>query len=300
MTRSENGTPDDAAKASAEKPWMAWLGRSQSMTDVFVADRAAALHAALDLDGPPPQIGDALPPLWHWMYFWEPVAAHKLGRDGHPALGGFLPPVPLDRRMWAGSRISFHRPLRVGAEVERRSTITAINEKTGRTGRLAFVTVKHEFFADGEPVLTDEHDIVYREPAQPGESKPAGVTSDLTPEAVRRENVFTPDPVLLFRYSALTLNGHRIHYDHPYATGVEGYAGLVVHGPLLATLMAAAAAEDGPLSHFEFRGRRPVICGTPIRVAVADDPDDAGRRQLRVIDHEGFVASSAVATITPA
>ena len=222
--------------------------------------------------------GDTLPPLWHWLYFWDIAARSGLGRDGHPALGGFLPPVGPARRMWAGSRVAFPGRLVIGDTAERVSTIAAVTEKTGRTGRLVFVTVRHEISGSGGLAVVDEHDIVYREDSGAGA---AGRPGEVAPEdAVWRETV-DPDATLLFRYSALTFNGHRIHYDRDYARDVEGYGGLVVHGPLLATLMvglAARARPDRTVARFEFRGQRPVVdterftvCGRPESGEADDD-----------------------------
>ena len=210
-----------------------WIGRTETATETLRPFPADALAATLDRDESYPE-GAALPDLWHWLYF---LPLHKLsesGRDGHAARGGFLPPVPLPRRMWAGSRFRFHAPLRVGVQALRRSTILKVEEKQGRSGPLCFVTVGHELIDGDTLCIAEEHDIVYREDPAPGAPAPAPQPA---PEGSAFHRVISPDPVLLFRYSALTFNGHRIHYDQPYATGVEGYPGLVVHGPLLATLL---------------------------------------------------------------
>jgi 3-methylfumaryl-CoA hydratase len=217
----------------------------------------------------------------------------SLGRDGHPALGGFLPPLGPARRMWAGSRVRFHLPLRIGEPIGRRSTIADIRLKTGRSGQLAFVTVRHEISGGKGLAITDEHDIVYREdtgapaagrPAEPAPDDPAFSEPELA------------DPVLLFRYSALTFNGHRIHYDRQYATEVEGYRGLVVHGPLLATLMVDLAVRSWPdraIATFEFRGRRPVIEGEPF--TVNGRPGDGATIDLWIADAKGALAMTGAA-----
>lgn len=247
--------------------WKSWIGRAQSVEDEIGPRRAQALQATLDIRGGAPQEGDPLPPLWHWLYFWDLAPASTLGPDGHPERGKFLPPIELPRRMWAGSRVTFHRPLRFGATASRRSTIADLRIKTGGSGRLAFLTLRHEIGVGGEISIEEEQDIVYLEardpksPMRPGEPAPGD-------PPWRREVL--ADPVLLFRYSALTFNNHRIHYDHTYAVEVEGYPGLVVHGPLLATLMVDLARRERPdaeIAGFRFRAIRPIFGGPSFTVA---------------------------------
>ncbi len=241
-----------------------WIGRTAEAKDVLHAERVAALWAALDRDGPPPGHGDPLPPLWHWLYFWAIARRSELGDDGHPR-HGILPELPEGRRMWAGSSVTFHRPLAIGAAVTRHSTVRDVTEKAGRGGRLIFIEVAHEIADHDGPALTDRHHIVYRPPPDgtpPRPPEPAPATADLS-------HAWQADPTLLFRYSALTYNGHRIHYDQPYATGEEGYPGLVVHGPLLATLMAGTAQAlqpERPLTSFTFRATAPVFANEPFTV----------------------------------
>ena len=182
----------------------------------------------------------AIAPLRHWLYFLPLYRRSEVGPDGHALRGGFLPPVPLPRRMWAGGRLEFRRPVRVGDAIERTSTIVKVDAKEGRTGALVFVLVRHEIGAAGEVAIVEEHDIVYREAPRAGEPPPAKKAAPANPDW-RRDVV--PDDVLLFRYSALTFNGHRIHYDRRYVTEVEGYPGLIVHGPLIATLLADLARD---------------------------------------------------------
>jgi 3-methylfumaryl-CoA hydratase len=244
-----------------------WIGRSQTRNDAVTRAPLVALSGLLDRDDPEPKPGDAAPPLAHWLYFLPAYRLSDGGPDGHAVKGGFLPPVPLPRRMWAGSRLEFLRPLEVGAAISRVSTIRDVVPKEGRSGPLVFVTVRHEVSDNRGLVLTDEHDIVYR-----GETSPAaGSAAAAAGETWRRE--IHPDPVLLFRYSAVTFNSHRIHYDHPYATRVEGYPGLVVHGPLIATLLVDLFRRSMPratLTRFEFRALKPLYdtgsfftCGLP-------------------------------------
>lgn len=256
----------------------AWVGRREVAEDVVAPVPMAALAATLDRDDPPPAAGDPLPPLWHWLHFLPLHRASELGPDGHAARGGFLPPVPLPRRMWAGGRLEFRRPLRVGDAVRRTSTVADVGLKEGRTGPLVFVLVRHEIAtAGGDVALVEEHDIVYRDPPRAaGEAAPPPGRPAREDAAWRRE--VRPDDVLLFRYSALTFNGHRIHYDRRYATGVEGYPGLVVHGPLVATLLADLARrhEPRPLRTFRFRALRPLFDTAPFAVCGAPSPDGSG------------------------
>ncbi|GAB4228770.1 MAG: MaoC family dehydratase N-terminal domain-containing protein [Kiloniellaceae bacterium] len=269
--------------------WSQWVGRSETLRDEIAAGRAQAMQATLDDAEPLLHPGDALPPLWHWVYFWSLAPTASLGPDGHAARGGFLPPIPLPRRMWAGSRVAFPKPLEVGAEVTRRSTIKSVAQKTGRSGPLAFVTVEH-IIADGEgPCIVEEHDIVYRAAGEKGAALPAG---EAPPEDAAWRQEVVPSPVLLFRYSALTFNGHRIHYDQPYTTQEEGYPGLIVHGPLLATMMIGQLRRHLPEAHatrFAFRAKRPIFDVRPFTVCGA--PDESSRRaDLWVEDPDGFLA----------
>jgi 3-methylfumaryl-CoA hydratase len=269
-----------------------WIGKTETRTDTVTAAPLAALSALLDRDDPAPRTGDAAPPLAHWLYFLPGYRQSEAGPDGHALKGSFLPPVDLPRRMWAGSRLEFLRPLEVGSQVTRTSRIGDISAKEGRSGKLVFVTVRHEISDSGGLVLTDEHDIVFRGEAALA-AKPVAAPRD---ETWRRE--IHPDPVLLFRYSAVTFNSHRIHYDHPYATQVEGYPGLVVHGPLTATLLVdllRRSAPEAKLKTFAFRALRPVYdtanfftCGVP-------DESHRGAR-LWTRDAEGAVTMEAKAT----
>ena len=240
-----------------------WTGRSESAQDLIATGAANALAATLDRDEHL-AVGDALPPLWHWIYFWSVAPISGLGQDGHPKRGGFLPPVPLPRRMWAGGRLRFDAPLVLGTPAAKTSTILDVNVKQGTTGPLAFVTVAHTIAQNGQACVHEEHDIVYRELASPsavtGNAKPA--PGRPAPTDAQWTRIIDPDPVLLFRYSALTFNGHRIHYDRSYATGVEGYAGLIVHGPLIATLLVDLLRRALParaLKTFSFRAVSPLF-----------------------------------------
>jgi 3-methylfumaryl-CoA hydratase len=230
----------------------------QSQRDALDPARADALAAALGL----PQrfgTGDPLPPFFHQIWFWTPQPPDNLGRDGHPKVGGLIPDMGLPRRMWAGGRLAFHAPLLAGLTADKTSRVETAQHKTGRSGRLGFVTLRHDITQDGAPRVTEWQDLVYR--ADPGPNTPRPVPPQAPPAADATEAVAF-DETLLFRYSALTFNGHRIHYDAAYAREVEGYAGLVVHGPLLAQLlMLMAEAQLGPLSGFSFRATAPLILG---------------------------------------
>lgn len=229
---------------------------STSQSDVMDPARANAMRVTMG-QAPDFKPGDALPPFFHQLYFWTPAPPAELGRDGHIKVGGLIPDMGLPRRMWASGRLTFHAPLRVGIAAERRSCCEKAVRKEGRTGPLAFVTLRHDVYQDGTLCVTEWQDLVYREDPSPDAVKP------VPPQA--REDEDTSEEVSftstqLFRYSALTFNGHRIHYDLDYARDVEGYAGLVVHGPLLAqALMLKAEAELGPLDGFDFRATSPLM-----------------------------------------
>ena len=255
-----------------------YLGRSETREDVLDARLVECMAATLDMDPPEGEV----PPLWHWMLFQDWRRPGGIGPDGHPSRGGFLPPVhDLPRRMWAGGRVAFTgNGLRLGDAVRRTSTIAAIEEKQGGSGRLVFVTVRHELANARGPVLTEEQDIVYRG-AEGAAVKPGAPGPDF---AADHRRAVLPDTLMLFRYSALTGNGHRIHYDAPYAREAEGYPGLVVHGPLQATLLAAAmlaAAPGGRLARFAFRGQRPAFADHALTVLARREGAGALRAETR-------------------
>ena len=275
-----------------------WIGRSETRNDEATAAPVAALSATLDRDDPQPLPGSVVPPLAHWLYFTPQARQSQIGPDGHAKRGDFLPPVPLPRRMWAGGRLEFVHPLRIGDEMLRTSRITGVTIKHGRSGALVFVTLRHEISNAQGVALTEEHDIVYRDapsPAAPvAEPRTAPVDDDFS-------RLITPDPVLLFRYSALTFNGHRIHYDRSYVTEVEGYPGLIVHGPLIATLLLDLLRRERPqarLARFSFKAFRPVFDINTFTVCGKTDegPPSGGRHvQLWARDHDGYLAMQATA-----
>lgn len=257
----------------------AWIGRSETVHDTVHPTPVAALTATLDHPAADTSPGTPLPPLWHWLYFLPLHRQSDIGADGHARRGGFLPPVPLPRRMWAGSQFDFIAPIRVGDRVARTSTIEDVSSKEGRTGKLVFVKVRHEIRCNGAsaPALVEFHDIVYRDAQQPGDVAPPPQAAPAQ-AAWRRQIV--PDDVLLFRYSALTFNAHRIHYDHPYVTREEGYPGLVVHGPLTATLLLEAfrnAHPDKTVRRFAFRAVGPLYDHQPFDVCGALDGPGTAR-----------------------
>lgn len=276
----------------------AWVGRRETAHDVVTPVPVRALAATLDLGAVDAADGTPLPPLWHWLYFLPLHRQGELGPDGHARRGGFLPPVPLPRRMWAGGRLQFRAPLRVGDRLQRTSVIESVSAKDGRSGPLVFVTVRHEICraGDAEPALVEHHDIVYRGESHPGEAGPPPQPAPVD-AAWRREVV--PDDVLLFRYSALTFNGHRIHYDRRYCTGVEGYPGLVVHGPLIATLLLDQLRRERPgadVSSFRFKAVRPLFDGAAFHVNGAPAADGRSAR-LWASDAGGTLAMEAAATL---
>jgi 3-methylfumaryl-CoA hydratase len=271
-----------------------WIGRSVRVDDVATPVPLQALTATLDRDDPPAP-GQPIPPLWHWLYFLPLHRQSEIGADGHPARGGFLPPVPLPRRMWAGSRLEFRAPVLAGQALSRSSRIGDVRLKEGRSGSLVFVKVQHEISAEGRLAIAEEHDIVYRELAVAGEPAPAGVAAPDNAQWTRR---ITPDDVLLFRYSALTFNGHRIHYDRRYVTEVEGYPGLVVHGPLIATLLMDLLRRERPeaqVTHFAFKAVQPIFDTAPFEVCGRMEDERHVRLWARTPD--GHVAMDASATL---
>ena len=274
-----------------------WIGRSEVVEDTVTPAPIAALAATLDHAPVRPAEGAELPPLWHWLYFLPLHRQSEIGPDGHAKRGGFLPPVPLPRRMWAGSQFRFHAPLHVGDAIERISTIEDVSEKSGRSGPLVFVKVRHEVRRKGTAsfAITEHHDIVYREAPKPDE---AAAPAKAAPVDAAWRRTWNPDDVLLFRYSALTFNGHRIHYDRRYVTEVEGYPGLVVHGPLLATLMLESLRERRPaarIATYEFRAMKPTFDTAPFEVCGA--PRGDREFELWVQDAAGGLSMGAKATI---
>ena len=275
-----------------------WIGRAQTAVDWVTRSRVAAWHATLDHVVETPRDGDAAPLGFHWTLAPQLARESELGADGHPRRGGFLPPVALPRRLWAGSRVAFHQPLRVGDRVERESVIIAIDEKHGRSSALVFVTVRHRFTTEAGLAIEEHQDLVYRKPPAPSarsanENANAKAKTNGADGATWRRIVH-PTETLLFRYSALTFNGHRIHYDRRYAEDVEGYGGLVVHGPLIATLLLDLMQTQLPadrIARFEFKAKRPTFDTSDF--SVCGSPDRDGEYVLWSTDNEGVRAVDA-------
>jgi len=295
----------------------AWVGRREVAEEVLDPFPSRGMAVLLDRDPQAFSPGVPLPPGWHWLHFKPLVRRSQLGPDGHERLGSFLPPVPLGRRMWAGGTLAFPGELRVGDRARRVSTVASVVEKEGRSGRLVFVTVRHRVETERGLGVEETQDIVYREgPSSggaPAGARPPGAPSappapppegPLPPAPPDWSEPFTADAVDLFRYSALTFNGHRIHYDPEWATGVEGFPGLVVHGPLLATLLLDPATRHGHGRHrlhrFEYRAVSPLFAGEPFRVEGRALPGTGTLPQLALwVAGPRGVAMQATATYRP-
>jgi 3-methylfumaryl-CoA hydratase len=300
---SEAPRSKQAREQSEIEALQGWVGRAQTADDRAAAGPLAGLAGLLD-HLTPPWISGAAPPLAHWLYFLPHQRQSLLDADGHAKRGDFLPPVPLPRRMWVGSRVRFLAPIPIDAAMRRRSTIATVKAKSGRTGPMVFVTVKHEITVGGTTAVVEEQDIVYRGAAtQSGSAAPAvsaptasgapAPTARQMPRVSQATRTITPDPVQLFRFSALTFNAHRIHYDRDYARNVEGYPGLVVHGPLVATLLMDHFLRHSggrSVSAFSFRAERPLFDTAPFDVCFA--PSDVGA-DLWAIDVNGATAFTA-------
>ena len=276
--------------------WGAWVGRTEEVTDRASAAVAGAMWATLDRDPRSLTDGDPLPPLFHWLYCRDVAPRSRLDEDGHRRRGGFLPPLPLSRRMWAGGSLRFEGRLRLGGALRRRSTVRAITPKSGRSGPLVLVTVEHRITgADAE--IREEQTLVFLD--RP--TKPLVLPSAPAPEeAVAWSESVTPDAAMLFRFSALTFNAHRIHYDRDYARRVEFYPDLVVHGPLTALLLADLAERRSGrrLRTLAYRARRPMFVDRPITLEGRwDGARDGGPAALRALDDTGALSMSADATL---
>jgi 3-methylfumaryl-CoA hydratase len=275
-----------------------WVGRQEICYANITPTQAQSMAAILDWDNTIQSMGHILPALWHWLYFLPTPKSSELDVDGHARRGGFLPPVPLPRRMWAGSRIKFQAPLRIGDSTRRVSTIKDVTSKQGGSGQLVFVTISHDIFVledNGKTerlAISEEQDIVYREASTSG--VPFNKTPSNQPDWSQTIN---PGPVLLFRFSALTFNGHRIHYDRSYAVDSEGYDGLVVHGPLTATLLLDLLRNNLPdaiVSTFMFRGIKPLTDTGPFKV---EGCLEGNYVHLWALDASGSLVMKAEATL---
>jgi 3-methylfumaryl-CoA hydratase len=277
-----------------EHDFKAWIGRSETVPDPLAAPQAQAVQAMLDCDAPRLGDGETLPMAWQWFYFLPRAPQALLDSDGHPQRGGFLPPIPYPRRMFAGARMKALAPLVLGEPAERIGTVRDVVMKSGKSGSLAFVTVGYRFVQRGVTCIEEEQDIVYREPGPPVSAPVAAELPPLAEGAFGRSLV--PDTRLLFRFSALTFNAHRIHYDRPYALVEEGYPGLVVHGPLTAVLLLDLVRRHStrPVVGFTFRGLAPLFDGHALRL-VGRLADDAV--ELEALGADGRVALAATAAL---
>lgn len=269
-----------------------WVGRTRTERDVVAPSQAMAMAATLDLEPGAFHEGVTLPEFWHWIYFRNPVRRSRLGEDGHEVRGDFLPPVELPRRMWAGGRLQFHKPITIGESIERKSEILSVEEKHGRSGDLVLVTIKHTLSSADGLCVEEEQDLVYCEiplPDQPPQQQPA------LPSHVDWQDSFMPDAVTLFRYSALMFNAHRIHFDHPFTTEVEGYRGLIVHGPLTATLLLEAAKRHTQrrLATYRYRGLAPLFNDEQITLA-GKAVKEANKTELWAAGPAGTIAMQAL------
>ena len=295
-----------------QKDFTPWIGKRQSVSDtispVQVRQMAATLNDAARMQQPDCA---PLPAGWHWLYFNPLEIQSRLGPDGHPARGDFLPPVALERRMWAGSRLTWQRRFEVGMSIQKDSEILKISHKTGRSGDMVFVTVAHRYSDAQGVILEEEHDIVYRDTPSADEIaalQALGAQIRAGQHSFERQGrhvqAVQPDPVMLYRYSAATFNGHRIHYDVDYCRTVEGYPGLVVHGPLIATLLLNFAenqvAAGRFIRAFEFKAQRPTfdLSGFHLHATPADGPDEG--LNIWSTNNTGLVGLDGRITLAPA
>ena len=270
-----------------------WIGKRERMTDVATARPVAALNATFDRREREPSAGDPGPPGWHWLYFLETAPQSDLAHDGHAKRGGFLPPVELPRRMWAGGRLDFRRPLHVGDALTRESEILSVEPKRGKSGSLVFVTVRHTVHAAGELAVIEEHDIVYREAAKADDAPPHAKPA---PTGAKWRRELTADIVMLFRFSALIFNAHRIHYDLDYVKE-EGYPALIVHGPLQTLLMLDLCRRNGAdVKHLEYRAVHPVFHTEALSVN-GTPSDDGSKADLWIANAAGNYAMTGKATL---
>lgn len=275
----------------AETEWDAWIGRSETRHDIATEALITRYRATLDST----ETGPIAPQGIHWCLCVPDAPTAQLDVDGHPKRGDFFPPILLPRRMWASSTVQFHAPIAAGMAIQRTSTISRIQEKQGNSGHLVFVTIDHIWANEEVPLVTEQQSLVYRAPSSERQTRPA--TSDVALDQTGWNRTLTPNETLLFRYSALTFNSHRIHYDAPYAEHEEGYPGLVVHGPLMASLLLDHAAQKlGPnqLKSFAFRGASPAFAGDPIHLVGTQENQSIG---LTVLGNNGRTVMTATAEI---
>lgn len=280
---------------SEDMDFSGWIGKSETEHGVVSAYPADYFTLTLDREDPPFAAGDALPPAWHYFYFHELVALAATGEDGHRAKGDFMPPLPFPRRMWAGSKMRFESPIRIGENVRKVITIADVAMKEGKTGKMCFVTTTEEVFGeDGRLTTSEERTQVYREAADPNAPPPP--PRQAPADAVWSRTIH-PSSVLLFRYSALTMNSHRIHYDKDYVRDVEGYPGLLVHGPLTMTLMLDLFRREMPdatMTSLDLRAISPVY--DTMDFSVHGAPGEDGTCKLWAMTGDGALAMAADVT----
>lgn len=275
----------------------AWIGKKEITADFSDIRPVSMMQALLNQKNKAPQV---LPNLHHWFYFLPLVDGQELAEDGHPKKGNFLPPIPFPKRMWAGGRLEFLNPIQINQNIKRESEILKVELKQGKSGNMYFVTVRHSIYADDTLAIIEEHDIVYREASNRVQTQANNQSSQIKIESrpYTYKKQFPVDTVTLFRYSAITFNGHKIHYDRAYATEVEGYPGLIVHGPLLATLLLHTFEQENPtktVSSFEFRAVNPVFDFNEFSIC-GDIHSDKG--DLWIEKSDGLVAMKATVTFT--
>ena len=267
-----------------------WEGRTEQASDIVTLAPAQALLATLDHDPFQLNMGDILPPLFHWLYFLPIVRSSNIGTDGHPRKGGFLPPTPLPKRMFAGAKMQFEGAITIGDSLARKSTILSVQHKMGRSGELLFVEVEHVIEGTSGRIV-EVQDIVYRDASASPNESPTARTEPALEGAISK--TVTPDPVMLFRFSALTFNSHRIHFDREYAASTEHYPERVIHGPLVAVLLMdflRRQKRGGPPTSFSFQGRQPVFVNRKLKL---DYANQNGKAALRAVNDRGEVGMMA-------
>lgn len=269
-----------------------WTPSVETVTEAIDLSQVRKFAGVLDLDEREFEEGTALPPMWHWLFFLHRAPTAQIGPDGHPRRGGFFPPIELQRRMFAGEQTIFHAPLRIGQSATRTGTITRLDEKEGRSGRMVLASAHYRIEQAGELCVEDTHDIVY---IAGGGATPAPGPDSFTPPDGAWHREIKTDPVILFRFSALSFNSHRIHYDADYAQNEEGYPGLVVHGPLTALFLSELARThmDTPMTQFSFRGRAPIFEPWPFHLV--GQPGDDGTVELQAVRNDATIAMTATA-----
>jgi len=276
--------------SSKPETFQDWLGRSQEAFDTITASPLGRYNATLNRDDPVPKQGDSLRPGAHWLYFLPTTRQSELGDNGNPQVGDFLPPIDLPRRMWAGGKLTFHQPLKIGERAKNISTIASITPKEGRSGKLTFVTVRYDYHGENGLALSEDHNIVYREAAKPGASKAAAIPQAAPDNPVWHQGI-QPDPRLLFRFSALMFNAARIHFDHEYVTKTEGYPGLIVNARMVVILLLELCGNENPnktMTSYSYRCLSPLFCDSPFSVNGVPESDGTSAKLWAANDQGGL------------